>query len=57
MAYSGVEHMGIVMLGMAAGGIGYYAAILHLVSAFLCQTGAFLSVRADLQDLWQQKCL
>lgn len=31
MAYSGLEHMGIVMLGMAAGGIGYYAAILHLV--------------------------
>jgi hydrogenase-4 component F len=31
MAYSSVEHMGIVMLGMAAGGIGYYAAILHLV--------------------------
>jgi len=31
MAYSGVEHMGIVMLGMAAGGIGYYAAILHLL--------------------------
>jgi hydrogenase-4 component F len=31
MAYSGLEHMGIVMLGMAAGGIGYYAAILHLI--------------------------
>jgi hydrogenase-4 component F len=31
MAYSGVEHMGIVMLGIAAGGIGYYAAILHLI--------------------------
>ncbi len=31
MAYSGVEHMGIVMLGIAAGGIGYYAAVLHLV--------------------------
>ncbi len=31
MAYSGLEHMGIVMLGIAAGGIGYYAAILHLV--------------------------
>jgi hydrogenase-4 component F len=31
MAYSGVEHMGLVMLGIAAGGIGYYAAILHLV--------------------------
>jgi hydrogenase-4 component F len=31
MSYSGVEHMGIVMLGIAAGGIGYYAAILHLI--------------------------
>jgi hydrogenase-4 component F len=31
MAYSGVEHMGLVMLGLAAGGIGYYAAILHLI--------------------------
>jgi len=31
MAYSSVEHMGLVMLGVAAGGIGYYAAILHIV--------------------------
>ncbi|HJZ41680.1 MAG TPA: proton-conducting transporter membrane subunit [Bacteroidales bacterium] len=31
MAYSGLEHMGIVMLGLASGGIGYYAAILHLI--------------------------
>lgn len=31
MAYSSVEHMGLVMLGIAAGGIGYYAAILHVV--------------------------
>lgn len=31
MAYSGVEHMGIVMLGISAGGVGYYAAILHLI--------------------------
>lgn len=30
-AYSGIEHMGIVMLGLAAGGIGVYAAILHLI--------------------------
>lgn len=30
-AYSGIEHMGIVMLGVAAGGVGYYAAILHIV--------------------------
>lgn len=31
MAYSGTEHMGLVMLGLAAGGFGYYAAILHLI--------------------------
>ena len=31
LAYSGIEHMGIVMIGIAAGGIGYYAAILHIV--------------------------
>jgi hydrogenase-4 component F len=31
LAYSGIEHMGIVMLGLAAGGIGYYAAVLHIV--------------------------
>jgi len=31
MAYSSIEHMGLVMLGIAAGGIGYYAAILHIV--------------------------
>ncbi len=31
LAYSGVEHMGLVILGLAAGGIGRYAAILHLI--------------------------
>jgi hydrogenase-4 component F len=30
-AYSGIEHMGLVMLGLAAGGIGVYAAILHVI--------------------------
>ncbi len=30
-AYSSIEHMGLAMLGLAAGGIGYYAAILHVV--------------------------
>lgn len=30
-AYSGIEHMGLVMLGLAAGGIGVYAAILHAI--------------------------
>lgn len=30
-AYSGIEHMGLVVLGLAAGGIGVYAAILHIL--------------------------
>jgi hydrogenase-4 component F len=30
-AYSSIEHMGIVMIGIAAGGIGYYAAVLHII--------------------------
>ena len=35
-AYSSIEHMGIVMLGIVAGGVGYYGAVLHIVlHAFL----------------------
>ncbi len=41
MAYSSVEHMGLVMLGLAAGGIGYYAAILHLVLHSLVKSSLF----------------
>lgn len=40
-AYSGIEHMGIVMLGVAAGGIGYYAAVLHIVLHALVKAGLF----------------
>jgi hydrogenase-4 component F len=44
-AYSRIEHAGIVMLGLAAGGIGYYAAVLHIIlhafvkSSFFFQMG------------------
>ena len=41
MAYSSVEHMGLVMLGIAAGGIGYYAAILHIVLHAFVQSSFF----------------
>ncbi len=41
LAYSGIEHMGIVMLGIAAGGIGYYAAILHIVLHTLVKSSIF----------------
>ena len=41
LAYSGIEHMGVVMLGVAAGGIGYYAAILHIVLHSLVKSSLF----------------
>lgn len=40
-AYSGIEHMGIVMLGIAAGGVGYYAAILHIILHSFVKSGLF----------------
>jgi len=40
-AYSGIEHMGLVMLGLAAGGVGYYAAILHIVLHAFVKSGLF----------------
>lgn len=41
-AYSGIEHMGLVMLGLAAGGVGYYAAILHVVLHAFVKSALFL---------------
>ncbi len=40
-AYSSIEHMGLVMLGIAAGGIGVYAAILHIVLHALVKSSFF----------------
>ena len=41
LAYSSLEHAGIVALGLGIGGIGYYAAILHLVLHSLVKAGLF----------------
>jgi len=30
-AYSSIEHAGIIILGLVAGGVGYYAAVLHII--------------------------
>ncbi len=43
-AYSSVEHMGVVVLGIAMGGIGLYAAVLHLVLHSLVKSAIFLHV-------------
>src|ERR1035437_2484516 len=43
-AYSSIENMGIVMLGIAAGGIGYFAAILHIVLHAFAKSSMFFQI-------------
>ena len=53
-AYSGIEHMGIVMLGIAAGGIGYYAAILHIILHAFVKSSLFFQYN-QLYRVFQNK--
>ena len=55
-AYSGIEHMGIVMLGIAAGGIGYYAAILHIILHAFVKSGLFFQFN-QLYRIFQTKSI
>jgi len=55
-AYSGIEHMGIVMLGIAAGGIGYYAAILHIVLHAFVKSSLFFQYN-QLYRVFQNKSI
>lgn len=43
-AFSSLEHMGIVVLALSAGGIGYYAAILHIVFHSFVKAGLFYQI-------------
>ena len=55
-AYSGIEHMGIVMLGIAAGGVGYYAAILHIILHAFVKSSLFFQFN-QLYRTFQSKSL
>jgi len=55
-AYSGIEHMGIVMLGIAAGGIGYYAAILHIILHAFVKSSLFFQYN-QLYRVFQNKSI
>ena len=44
LAYSSLEHGGIALLAVSAGGIGYYAAILHLVLHALTKSALFYQI-------------
>jgi hydrogenase-4 component F len=56
LAYSGVEHMGLVVLGLMAGGIGYYAAILHIILHALVKSGLFFQFN-QLYRVFQSKSI
>ncbi len=55
-AYSSIEHMGIVMLGIVAGGIGYYAAILHLVLHAFAKASMFFQM-GQIYRIYKSKSL
>lgn len=43
-AFSGLEHMGIVALGLGIGGAAYYAAVLHIVLHSFAKAGLFYQI-------------
>lgn len=56
LAYSGIEHMGIIMLGLAAGGVGYYAAVLHIILHTFVKSSLFFQYN-QLYRTFQSKSL
>jgi hydrogenase-4 component F len=44
LAYSSVEHMGLLVLGLGLGGVGPYGTVLHLVNNGLVKGAMFLAV-------------
>ncbi len=55
-AYSGIEHMSLVMLGIMAGGVGYYAAILHIILHAFVKSSLFFQYN-QLYRVFQSKSI
>jgi len=43
LAYSSIENMGIIVIGTAIGGVGLYAALLHMIGHSLIKSSFFLT--------------
>jgi len=43
-AYSSIEHMGLAAIGLASGGIGYFAAIFHMILHSFVKASAFYQI-------------
>ena len=55
-AYSSIEHTGLVMLGLAMGGVGYYAAILHIILHALVKSSLFFQYN-QIYTVFQSKSI
>lgn len=55
-AYSGIEHAGIIMLGLVAGGVGYYAAILHTILHAFVKSSLFFQ-QGQIYRIYQSKSI
>lgn len=51
LAYSSVEHMGLLVVGLGVGGVGAYGAVLHMVNNALVKGLLFLAVGNVLLNL------
>jgi hypothetical protein len=56
LAYSSVEHMGILVLGIGIGGAGIFGSLLHVINNGLTKGVLFLAAANIHRCLWQQTC-
>lgn len=56
LAYSSIEHTGLVMLGIVAGGIGYYAAILHIILHAFVKSSLFFQI-GQVYNIYKSKSI
>lgn len=56
LAYSSIEHIGLVMLGLAAGGVGYYAAVLHIVLHAFVKSALFFQI-GQVYNIYKSKSI
>jgi hydrogenase-4 component F len=55
-AYSSIEHAGIIMLGLASGGVGYYACVLHTVLHSFVKSTLFFQ-QGQIYRVYQSKSI
>lgn len=57
LAYSSIENMGIISIGIAAGGVGVFAAMLHLIAHSLIKSSFFMTAGNILHEFKTKEVL